>query len=758
MLAVLSRPGKGDSYTYGSLALMLATGLPAMAAEPVLPSTVVTATRNAAAVEEVALTATVIDRKMLDTRLPSDEADLVRDEPDVAMARDLRRHGSTRVNIRGIEDKRVVQMVDGVRLGDYYNGGGPTNFTMAASPTAMPDFLKRVEIVRGSVSSLYGSDAIGGVVGYVTLDPADLLTPSQQNALRLRAGYFGASQGFGQTVMGALRTGSAEMLLGYSHLSSEEFDNQGRDGSVSAVRSMPNPMKIKDQGLLAKMSLRPAVGHKLGFMIEGRDQGNQSEILRLSSSLPRMTWVRGDDHARRLRASIDWEHIPASNSFYDRLTARLYHQDAQTENFNHQRRTRTSASCSAVAPGSNDCELEGDFTLDQKSFGGSLQFESTSKAWGAQHLLSYGIDLGRVSVEEFRDARIWNRTTGTFTRSLAGETFPLRDFANGNTDTLGIFVQDEIHGLADGRFTLTPGLRYDRTQLKPELDALAQQVLNQIGRQTVAQSHGSLSPKLGGVWRLTPQISAYGQVARGFRAPDYKEVNGVFRNTTQRYGVTPNADLKPETSTGVELGLRFNTDTLRTQLNVFDNRYKDFIESIRYTGCHLPGANPNCIAGTTTTYQSVNLNRVRIRGAELRAQWQSADGWAMAGALATARGDNEASGQPLDSIEPTRLTGSLSRDFGNWGGRVQLSAAARKTRVDDTNGTWFRTPGYGVTDLSAWWKIDRHTQLSVSLNNVFDKKYWLWSDIRQADANAPLAVDFYSQPGRHVNLALQMDF
>lgn len=63
-----------------------------------------------------------------------------------------------------------------------------------------------------------------------------------------------------------------------------------------------------------------------------------------------------------------------------------------------------------------------------------------------------------------------------------------------------------------------------------------------------------------------------------------------------------------------------------------------------------------------------------------------------------------------------------------------------------------------MTDLSAWWKIDRHTQLSVSLNNVFDKKYWLWSDIRQADANAPLAVDFYSQPGRHVNLALQMDF
>jgi hemoglobin/transferrin/lactoferrin receptor protein len=34
----------------------------------------------------------------------------------------------------------------------------------------------------------------------------------------------------------------------------------------------------------------------------------------------------------------------------------------------------------------------------------------------------------------------------------------------------------------------------------------------------------------------------------------------------------------------------------------------------------------------------------------------------------------------------------------------------------------------------------------------------LWSDIRQADAYAPLGVDFYTQPGRHLNVAVQMDF
>jgi hemoglobin/transferrin/lactoferrin receptor protein len=46
----------------------------------------------------------------------------------------------------------------------------------------------------------------------------------------------------------------------------------------------------------------------------------------------------------------------------------------------------------------------------------------------------------------------------------------------------------------------------------------------------------------------------------------------------------------------------------------------------------------------------------------------------------------------------------------------------------------------------------------AALNNLLDKKYWLWSDIRQADARNPAGVDFYSQPGRSLSLALQADF
>lgn len=116
-----------------------------------LGTTVVTATRIETQAENVSGTVTSIERKMLDRRFIGSSADLFKDEPDIAMAKDLRRFGATRVNIRGIEDNRVLQTVDGVRLPDYYNGGGPTNFTMSATPGSMPDFLKQVEVVRGEI-------------------------------------------------------------------------------------------------------------------------------------------------------------------------------------------------------------------------------------------------------------------------------------------------------------------------------------------------------------------------------------------------------------------------------------------------------------------------------------------------------------------------------------------------------------------------------------------------------------------------------
>ncbi|MCX8017729.1 MAG: TonB-dependent receptor plug domain-containing protein, partial [Rhodocyclaceae bacterium] len=387
------------------LSWLLAACACAVQAESQLTDVVVTATRVEAAADAVPATVTALGREDLDRRLPSDAADLFADEPDVAMPRDLRRHGATRVNIRGIEDKRVVQMVDGVRLPDYYNGGGPTNFTMSAMPTAMPDFLKRVEVLRGPASSLYGSDAIGGVVGFVTLDPADLLG-EKSRVFRYRGAYTGANDGQTHTVMGALRHEAMELLLGYSQGRGGEYRNKGNVGGYGPSRSEPNPQTTREEGLLAKLVLRPAAGHKLTATLEGRKQETDSDILRQSASLPKVSWMHGEDGSERLRGSLEWEHKPASPGFYDRLTARLYRQEADTHNRNFQRRSNTSPTCSAVTSGTYNCYIEQDFFFTQETTGGGVQAERQLQWGGFDHLLTYGADLTRVRIEEMRDGNV----------------------------------------------------------------------------------------------------------------------------------------------------------------------------------------------------------------------------------------------------------------------------------------------------------------------------------------------------------------
>ncbi|MGQ0545133.1 MAG: TonB-dependent hemoglobin/transferrin/lactoferrin family receptor [Betaproteobacteria bacterium] len=733
--------------------LLAALASPAQAQQDAtLGDVVVTATRTEAQAQKVPATITRTTREEMDRRLPTDESELFEDAPDMAFGRDARRFGATRPNIRGIEDNRVLQLVDGIRLPSFYNGGGPTNFTMNAPLGPSLEFLRRAEVLRGPASSLYGSDAIGGVVGYLTLEPRDLLGAGEGFGGRAGLGAAGANDGITGTVLGAGQGESLDWLVGYTHTRAHEFDNQGDVDTVSATRTRPNPQDVRDRGAIAKLGFRPAAGHKLTLGLEARDQDVEVEVLRLSASLPKVTETSGDDHVQRARASLEWEH-KAPGGWY--LTTRLYQQESDTQNYNRQARTNTSATCSAAAGTGNNCRVEQDFFFEQRATGAGVQLE---KALAERHLLTYGADLSRVRTEELRDVRVFNLTTGTFSKSLAGDTFPLRDFAPGITDTLGLFVQDEIVELAGGRLTLVPGLRYDRTQLKAEVDALSQAVLTAIGKQAVSQTNDAFSPKLAALWRFSPALTGYGQAVRGFRAPNYEEVNGHFRNAVQSYGISPNPDLKPETSTGVELGLRLDSPRLRGQIAVFDNRYSDFISVERLT-CPT---DPRCIAGVATTFMPVNLAKVRVYGAEARVAWEFIPGWRAQAALAHARGTDESADQPLDTVEPTRLALGLARDAGTWGAEARVRAAAAVKRVNDTSGgtpsPWFRPPAYEVLDLSAWWRPWRSTRLALAVNNVFDRKYWLWSDIRLADARNPAGVDFYSQPGRNLAARLEHSF
>ena len=123
---------------------------------------VVTATRSGDAIpaDLVGSSVTVIDNQDLQDRQTRFIVDVLRDVPGVAVDRGI--GGLTEVRIRGADANHTLVFIDGIKSDDPYDA----QFDYA---TLLNDEASRVEILRGQQSSLYGSDAIGGVISYTTL-------------------------------------------------------------------------------------------------------------------------------------------------------------------------------------------------------------------------------------------------------------------------------------------------------------------------------------------------------------------------------------------------------------------------------------------------------------------------------------------------------------------------------------------------------------------------------------------------------------
>lgn len=131
-----------------------------LAPAPVRERVVVAATRGEAALSTLGVSATVLDGSLLESREPSDFVHLLQEVPGVAVARSGGLGLQASVFVRGGASNFTRVLVDGVAVNEP---GGAVNFG-----SLLPLELDRVEVVRGAASSLYGTDALAGVIHLVT--------------------------------------------------------------------------------------------------------------------------------------------------------------------------------------------------------------------------------------------------------------------------------------------------------------------------------------------------------------------------------------------------------------------------------------------------------------------------------------------------------------------------------------------------------------------------------------------------------------
>ncbi len=126
-----------------------------------LSEVVVTATRTATTVDELAIPVIVITRDEIEHALATDLASLLIGHGGIEIARNGGPGQPAAVFLRGTESDHTTVLIDGVRINPGTIGGAPLQ-------NIQPESIERVEIVKGARSSLYGTDAIGGVINIIT--------------------------------------------------------------------------------------------------------------------------------------------------------------------------------------------------------------------------------------------------------------------------------------------------------------------------------------------------------------------------------------------------------------------------------------------------------------------------------------------------------------------------------------------------------------------------------------------------------------
>ncbi len=147
---------------------------------------VVTASRSGQPerVDTLGASITVISAQDLQVRQTQLVSDVLRDVPGAAVSRTGGVGGLTQVRLRGTESNHTLVLIDGMEVADPYDG----EFDFA---TLIADDVARVEVLRGQQSALYGSDAIGGVIHYITATGAE--APGLR--ARVEGGSFGTYEG-----------------------------------------------------------------------------------------------------------------------------------------------------------------------------------------------------------------------------------------------------------------------------------------------------------------------------------------------------------------------------------------------------------------------------------------------------------------------------------------------------------------------------------------------------------------------------------
>lgn len=510
-----------------------------------LEQIVVTGTRNERALVDVPVRTEVVTRKQLEQTHARDVAQALRHRPGLLL-RDIHGKGGTEVWMQGLDSDRVLVLVDGRPVSA--STGSTIDLTQITTNN-----VERIEIVKGAVSALYGSAAMGGVINVITRQPDAPLSAE----LSFDSGTYG-SRGVGDSTFGEqnlaangqVRNGPVSMGLIIGVRSSDGFD---LDDSTFAFEG--------DRGttvnLTGNIGINFGTRDTLHFTSAWFDEDVDRDFSTFAPGVGNIEKLDAEE-ATRYTQTLNWTRkLPGGEAFS---------AWALVENFEDQTIQDT------VTTGIIDQQRQAEIVTRRVD----LQYD---RPVSDNHSMTFGATIGDTALDQ------------TVQRVDNGTVSVLDELAPGSSATnVDAFVQSDI--FVGERWELLPGIRVQNdsdfgTHVAPKINVLYQ-------------------PDTLPTWN--PRVRA--GIGSGYRVPNLKERHFLFDHTANGYVVLGNPILQPEQSLSLQLGIELsNVAGTRAEASLFQNRFTDLIATSLDT--------ESSGEGNLQVFRYSNVDDARTRGLEL---------------------------------------------------------------------------------------------------------------------------------------------
>ncbi len=766
-----------NAITLALLATFAASGAhanPAPEDATTLDQVVVTAAGFEQKLTDAPASISVITRVELKKRPYMTLIDAVRDLEGVDVGETSDKTGQKTISIRGMGPDYTLILIDGRRQnnhGDIYPNSFGGNQFNHIPPL---DMIERIEVIRGPASTLYGADALGGVINIITRKVSNRWTGSATLGHNIQEN---SDFGSDTTLDFALSGPIVEDLLGLT-LRGARYERDASTPDYEIITAPDGTGFERSLGFGGGGKTVDNTNKEFGITLSWTPTDSQSLIFDYDTSeqvYDNTPFINNLGNEAYPLGTVDgiaglWRANPTAGYAKDQEFTRdqwaITHHGAWSFG-------RSFVSLSSVETDNHGRTLPltvNERLLHRQIFQGTGDYAGMSVDERRALMVQTFLPRPKRTLQSSQyvlDAKLdmpvgENHYVVVGGQMIDGElddgVFGMEEGNDGagfvqDHKMWSVFVED--NWTPTDALTVTAGIRHDDH--------------NTFG------SH--VSPRLYANYNVSETWVLKGGVSTGFKTPKTTDLyDGVTGFGGQ--GVTPfigNPELEPETSVNSEIALYWNSANAGHNFNltVFNNDFKDKIArgetnlSCAQTGGVRPCANLGDyeLLGYGTYAQSINIDEARVRGAEVAGRYEFFDGlsvranytWTDSEQLS---GSNK--GRPLTNTAEHMFNATLDWAItGKFG--MQLIGENRSERyrgTQDAAGNMQYYKGYTVWHLGAQYRFSDNVSFAARINNLLDEDFTSFQTLWNQDAQgvySPQYLDDYNNKDKSRNLWLSLN-